>query len=73
MVIEIPLFWYIMCVIFWFLISCLVIVFVSECYLHFMYYKWDAEDRRNNMIEDKVGEIIDEKMNPGGGISEGEN
>lgn len=66
-------FWMIMGIFFWVLVALIVVVFFAEAYVKLTYFKWDREDRENRIIENKVGEIVDEKINPGGGIEEVEN
>lgn len=66
-------FWMIMGIFFWVLVALIVVVFFAEMYVKLTYFKWDREDRENRIIEYKVGEIVDEKINPGGGIEKVEN
>ena len=66
-------FWVIFAIFFWVLVALLVVTFIADTYVKLMYYKWDKETRREELIRNKVGEIVDEKINPGGGFLEEQN
>ncbi len=69
MLLEIPGFWYAMSIMVWILLALLVVTMISDAWLHIVYYKWDKEEKQKK----QVGEIIDAKLNPGGGILEEQN
>lgn len=62
----------IMAIMFWTLSALGIVTLMAWVYCQVQYYKWDKEDRIKNELAEKiseqVGEIIDAKMNPGGGI-----
>lgn len=62
----------IMTIMFWSLCAIGIVTFMAWVYCQIQYYKWDKEDRIKEELAEKigeqVGEIIDAKMNPGGGI-----
>lgn len=67
----------IIAIMFWVLSALGVVTFMAWGYCQVQYYKWDKEDRIKNELAEKiseqVGEMIDVKINPGGGISKDEN
>ena len=66
-------FWMIMAIFIWVLIALIVITFMVDCYIRLTYYKWDKESREEELMQNKVGEIVEAKLNPGGGIEEEQN
>lgn len=62
----------IMAIMFWVLSALGIVSLMAWVYCQVQYYKWDKEDRIKEELAEKiskqVGEMIDAKMNPGGGI-----
>lgn len=62
----------IMAIMFWTLSALGIVTLMAWVYCQIQYYKWDKEDRIKNELAEKiseqVGEMIDSKINPGGGI-----
>lgn len=65
MMIEFAPFWTVIAILMFIAIAFIAITFVIETYIHFMEYKWN---KNYNKIKQLVGEIIDEKLNVGGGF-----
>ena len=51
-------------ILFWVLFSMFVVTSLITCFVSFEYYRWNKQDREL----EQVGEMIDAKINPGGGI-----
>lgn len=65
MMIEFAPFWTVIAILMFIAIAFIAMTFVIETYIHFMEYKWN---KNYNKIKQLVGEIIDEKLNVGGGF-----
>lgn len=63
--IEFAPFWTVIAILMFIAIAFIAMTFVIETYIHFMEYKWN---KNYNKIKQLVGEIIDEKLNVGGGF-----
>lgn len=68
MILYCETFWIIFAIFFWVLLALLVIVLFVDTYVKVMYYKWDCDERRDNIIKDTVGGLINNENDPGGGI-----
>lgn len=62
---EFAPFWTVIAILMFIAIAFIAMTFVIETYIHFMEYKWN---KNYNKIKQLVGEIIDEKLNVGGGF-----
>lgn len=66
-------FWIVFAIFFWVLLALLVVTLFADTYVKIMYYKWDSDARRDELIKDKVGGFLENEKNPGGVISDDEN
>ena len=55
-------FWVIFTVFFWVLVALAVVCLIMLTYIHITYYKWNREEREQDLIIDRVANAVSEKL-----------
>ena len=55
-------FWVIFTVFFWVLAALAIVCFIMLTYVYLSYYKWNKEEREQDLIIDRVANAVSEKL-----------
>ena len=59
--------WLVVAIFFWVLCAAAIVIGLAWVFCYCNYFKWDKEDRLKKEVMEKVGEMLDDKNNLGGG------